>query len=82
MEHPTTYVPKSGDKVSVSGHIGQFIVHSVDNKRHTVDVRLIDPTEAVNVAGFPWKTLKLLSRKREDVNQAAARIIREATEKD
>jgi hypothetical protein len=60
MKHSTAYFPKSGDKVSASAHDGEFIVHSVDSNRRTVDVRLVGPANAVNYIAIPWETLKLL----------------------
>lgn len=87
MTLASNYTPKVGDEVSVSGKSGRFLVRVVNDAGHTVEAKHINPKEYVENAqthiAIPWSDLTPAKRsKREDLNQAAARIIRESTERD
>ena len=76
------YTPRRGDEVLAQGQSGTFRVEEIDASERTVVLRLIGATEYPKV-GIPWGGLTLVKRKgREDFSQAAARIVREATERD
>jgi hypothetical protein len=69
--------PKKGDRVGATGRHGVFVVAAVHKSPNVVDLRLL-PSGPVE-KGIPWTTLVYLDE--EDANQAAARVVREATEK-
>lgn len=69
-----------------AGSLGECIVLSVDGTAEVADVRRIKaqyPVNAEHYVSVPFTQLRPAQKKpREDLNQAAARIIREATERD
>ena len=71
--------PKLGDEVAVPSHTGAFRVSAVRTGPDVVDLELIGPAEYTE-KNVPWGVLVYLNKPREDVNQAAARIVKEATE--
>ena len=72
-----TRVPKIGDRVGTPDHAGVFAVTSIDPRNKMVSLRSLNgQTVSSHV---PWATLRYLDE--EDVNQAAARIVRETTDK-
>lgn len=73
MKNPR--VPKIGDKVFASGHNGLFSVIRVDAQNGVADLELTSGTHQVQ-KNIPLNAIKL---DREDVNQAAARVVRELT---
>jgi hypothetical protein len=74
------YIPKKGDEVAVLGQNGPFKVVAVKTEPNIVEVKLTGPRE-FSLKNIPWAALTPLKKSiREDMNQAAARIIREATE--
>jgi hypothetical protein len=86
MANTRVYIPKPGDRVLKSDDPSStYVVHLVHTESRTADLRRINSPDylanAVNVDGVSWESLTTLeSDKREDLNQAAARIVREATE--
>jgi ketopantoate hydroxymethyltransferase len=69
------YIPKKDDKVDVLGHNGAFTVIEVDEQSRTASVRLASGNGPV-MSAIPFGAIHKI---REDVNQAAARVVREAT---
>jgi hypothetical protein len=80
MSSTNQYVPQPGDRVAALGQNGTFKVLKVYEQGHTADLKLIGANFQLD--RIPWGALSLLLNAREDVNQAAARIVREATERD
>jgi hypothetical protein len=76
MAKHTVRFPQKGDRVGAVGRNGVFVVIAVHENPNVVDLRLLKggPTEK----NIPWATLTFLDE--EDANQAAARIVKEATE--
>jgi len=68
--------PKLGEVVGASGHRGVFRIIAINSASRTADLKLIGGTET-EICGVPWTTLTQKSR--EDANQAAFRVVREAT---
>jgi hypothetical protein len=66
--------PKVGDRVGFVDHTGVFAVTEV----HQDTVKLQSLKGGPVEAGIPWSMLIFLDK--EDASQAAARIVREATE--
>jgi hypothetical protein len=77
MAYENVRVPKKHDRVSAQGHNGVFAVVDVDKKSKSTDLQLVTGDGPV-LRGVPWSTLRYMDE--EDVNQAAARIVRETTE--
>lgn len=73
-----TRIPKMDDRVGTAGRHGVFAVVSIDKKLKTADLQLLGGTQPIE-KGIPWTMLIYLDK--EDVNQAAARIVKEATDK-
>ncbi len=77
--------PRKGDRVVLALHSGEFEVVKVTNAGMLVDLKIINPPPKSSPGyiekRIPWSALIYLDAPREDVNQAAARIVREATEK-
>jgi hypothetical protein len=71
-------VPKMGSRVFVDGHQGVFAVIHVDENRWEADVELTTGTRKIE-NHIPFNAIHPAD---EDVNQAAARVIREVTERD
>ena len=69
-------VPELGDRVSTSEHLGAFVISKVF-ENHTAFMTKIGSAETRYMVD--WKDLVFLDE--EDASQAAARIVREATEK-
>jgi hypothetical protein len=69
-------VPKKGDRVSAAGQKGTFVIYGKDAGLQTVELKLIGGDLALS--SIPWSALTFLDR--EDASQAAARIVREATQ--
>ena len=74
MKKPT--VPKIGQLVFASGQNGRFKVVRIDEKKGVADLELTTGTRRVE-RNIP---LNAILPDREDANQAAARVVREATE--
>jgi hypothetical protein len=70
------HVPKKGDRVTVFGQNGTFIVSSVDSAIKNVLVRMIGHDFALDA--IPWGALTYLDEL--DSSQNALRIVRESTE--
>jgi hypothetical protein len=69
-------VPKVGDRVDAIGHHGAFVVSEINAKRQTAKLtRFGNPGLILNVG---WHHIGFLDD--QDASQAAARIVREATE--
>jgi hypothetical protein len=71
-------VPKIGDRVGANGRNGVFVVCEVNLKSKTADIRLLKGANSPVETGIPWSTLTFFDQ--EDASQAAARVVREATE--
>jgi len=72
------YAPEVGDKVAVLEHDGTFLVTAVDREAKSVSLRLLLSEDRLE--HIPWSVLVSLQKMTlEDVEQAAARIVREAT---
>jgi len=69
--------PRKGNKVFADGHKGTFTVIRVDKGRGVADLELTTGTHKIE-KNIPFNALHPAD---EDVNQAAARVVREATEK-
>jgi hypothetical protein len=69
-------VPKVGEFVFASGLNGRFKVISVDEEKGQAALELTTGTHHVEKR-IPFNAIRV---DREDVNQAAARVVREATE--
>ena len=76
MAKPKKRSPQNGDRVSVRGEKGAFVVYSVNSMVEAADVKLIG--KDLTLSAMPWDALTFLDE--EDAIQAAARIVREATE--
>jgi hypothetical protein len=66
------------DRVGTAGRHGVFAVVGIDKKRKTADLRSLGGTRPTD-EGIPWSMLVYLDE--GDANQAAARVVREATDK-
>jgi hypothetical protein len=71
-----TRVPKIGDRVTASGQNGAFVVYGIDSTLQCAELLLIG--KELRLSSIPWSSLTFLDQ--EDASQAAARIVREATE--
>jgi hypothetical protein len=69
-------IPKKGDRVAVDGRKGAYVVYLVDGSLEVADLKQIGGDS--RLATIPWKTLTFLDD--ENASQAAARMVREATE--
>jgi hypothetical protein len=69
-------VPKNGDRVSIPNLKDVFVIVEVRQNPSVVDLRLLKGT--LTLRDIPWPMLTFLDQ--EDASQAAARIVREATE--
>jgi len=69
------YIPKKGDKVDVLGHNGVFTVIEIDERDKTASVCLANGNGSV-MSAIPFGVIHKI---REDVNQAASRVVRELT---
>jgi hypothetical protein len=67
--------PRIGERVFADGLNGEFTVITVDEKQGVVDLELTTGTHFIE-KHIPFGAIH---RVREDVNQAAARVVREAT---
>lgn len=70
-------VPKIGEKVIATGHNGEFKVVRVDEQAGLADLELMSGTHLIEKA----IAFTAIHPVKEDLNQAAARVVREATEK-
>lgn len=71
------FIPEIGDRVGVLKREGTFIVTAVDGISRSVDVRLA--FSEYRLDQVPWDELISLKKmSREDVDQIATRIVREA----
>jgi hypothetical protein len=70
-------VPKIGEFVFADGLNGRFKVISIDKQRGLAELELTTGTRHVEKR-IPFNAIH---PDREDVNQAAARVVREATER-
>jgi hypothetical protein len=59
-------VPQQGEKVTVLGQRGFFVVLRVNKKRRTVDVRLIGPPADHELYGIAWMDLGYPGSETED----------------
>jgi hypothetical protein len=82
MKTADEYGFKKGDKVFAQGqNAAVFKIMAIHKDVRSADLQQVGTTHSIK--NIPLSTLTLSKKKtREDVNQAAARIIREATEKD
>jgi hypothetical protein len=71
-------IPRKHDRVTAQGHHGVLAVVDVDKKSKTADLQFVTGDGPV-LQGVPWTALHYMDE--EDVNQAAARVVREATDK-
>ena len=71
-------IPRKHDRVTALGHNGVLVIVDVDKKSKSVDLQFVTGDGPV-IRGVPWTALRYMDE--EDVNQAAARVVREATEK-
>jgi hypothetical protein len=55
MAHPNQRVPRIGDHVTVTGHIGEFLVSGVNFKAESVELRQIGQDFALSTIG--WHSL-------------------------
>jgi hypothetical protein len=69
-------IPKIGDRVTIRGQCGAFIVSSVDSAIHNVLVKMVGRNLALDAVA--WDTLTFLDEL--DSSQNALRIVRESTE--
>jgi hypothetical protein len=69
-------IPRKHDRVTALGHNGVLVVVSVDEKSKSADLQFVTGDGPL-VEGVPWTDLRYMDE--EDVNQAAARIVRETT---
>jgi hypothetical protein len=76
MANPVNYAPKVGDRVNAQGNLWEVI--AVAPAPCTVTVKLVGREE--HVVKFPCGAVTPVNKAPVDVNQAAARIVREATE--
>jgi hypothetical protein len=81
MANTEKFVPKNGQVVIAQGHEGTFKVLNVSEDGQTADIQSFSlsrqmPLGAV-LRGIPCSTLHHF---KEDASQAAARIVKEATE--
>jgi hypothetical protein len=74
MAKPRT--PKQGNVVRAVGHNGVFAIIGIYKDTNTVDLQWLKETHIEK--GVPWTSLIFTDE--EDASQAAARIVREATE--
>jgi hypothetical protein len=74
-----TRIPRKHDRVTALGHNGVLVIVDVDKKSKSVDLQFVTGDGPV-IRGVPWTALRYMDE--EDVNQAAARIVRETTERD
>jgi hypothetical protein len=72
-------IPRKHDRVTARGHNGVLAVVDVDKKSKTADLQFVTGNGPI-VQAVPWTALQYMDE--EDVNQAAARIVRETTSKD
>jgi hypothetical protein len=71
-------IPKEGEHVVALGHKGAFVISSVDGDLCTAELK---PTgDGFALSTIPWSKLAFLDE--EDDSQAAARILREATQRE
>ena len=71
-------VPRKHDRVTTLGHHGVFAVVDVDNESKTAALQTVTGDGPV-IPGVPWTALRYMDE--EDISQAAARAVREATDK-
>ena len=76
--------PRVGDHVAAIGHSGTFEVTGINEHGRTADLKLRHSDKLLT--RVPWTALSYgtdeqQKKSREDVNQAAARIVREDTDK-
>ena len=76
MAKPKKRSPQNGDRVSVRGEKGTFVVYSVNSMVEAANVKLMGTDHALSA--MPWDALTFLDE--EDESQAAARIVRESTQ--
>ena len=69
-------IPRKHDRVTAQGHNGVLAVVDVDKESKTADLQFVTGDGPV-MQGVPWTALQYMDE--EDVNQAAARIVPEAT---
>jgi hypothetical protein len=68
-------LPRIGQRVLVNGHNGLFVVIRIDESEGVADLELTTGTHFIE-KNIPFNAIKEF---KEDVSQAAARIVREAT---
>lgn len=79
MDSQKTRTPKKEDHVYAGKNDVEFIVVEVHHNLQVVDIRPLKGSKEVGPVekGIPWRSLRYAD---EDVNQAAFRIVKEATE--
>jgi len=70
-------VPKVGDRVDAIGHHGAFVVSKIDAKLQTAELKRLGRQGLTLNVG--WHHIGFLDE--QDASQAAARLVREATDK-
>jgi hypothetical protein len=76
MANTKKRVPKKGDRVTVLGREGVFAVYSIDGDLRSADLQQLGSD--LRLASIPWDSINFLDE--QDTSQAAARIVRQATE--
>ncbi len=76
MAKHTPRLPQKGDRVSTPKLKDVFVVVDVRENPNVVNLRLLKGT--LMLKDIPWRMLTFLDE--EDASQAAARIVKEATE--
>jgi hypothetical protein len=71
--------PQVGDRVFAGGHHGAFVVMEINNNNRTAKLQRIGP-DGPTYPHLQLEWAKLSFTDEEDASQAAARIVREATE--
>jgi hypothetical protein len=69
-------IPKVGDRVSATEQKGTYVVYEVDASIRAAELQ--EMGSDLRISSVPWESLTFLDE--EDASQAAARIVREATE--
>lgn len=78
MKTADEYGFKKGDEVFAHGQNAVFNITTIDKDRCTAELKQVGTDYSIK--NIPLSTLSLSKKKtREDVNQAAARIVREVT---
>jgi hypothetical protein len=69
-------IPQNGERVSVRGQIGAFVIYSVSHKHQVAELKQIG--QELALSSIPWSALTFLDEL--DESQNALRVVRESTE--